>query len=149
MEHVVFIALFILAIPLALFVIFKPVIKDKTVRNNVMNSDPLTRHYCFVLNCNQQEAISQLSIRNVKDTPEYTFDINALIITFSHIGVSIDHQLCFYTIENRTYLKVSRMRFLPNKSNIPHMINSFFINKIGAIPVDCTYFKSVVCSTNR
>lgn len=146
MEYNVFITLFILAIPLALFVIFKPIIKDKTVRNNVMNSDPSMRHYCFVLNCNQQEAIGQLSIRNVKDTPECTLDINALIITFSHIGVSIDYQLSFYTIENRTYLKVSRIKRFHNRSNIPFMINSFFINKIGAIPVDYTYFESVVCS---
>lgn len=148
MEYIVFITLFILAIPLALFVIFKPVIKDKTVRNNVMNSDPSIRHYCFVLNCNQQEAIRQLSIRNVKDAPECTFDINTLIITFSHVGVSIDYQLSFYTIENRTYLKASRIKFFHN-GNIPFMVNSFFINKIGAIPVDYTHFESVVSSTKR
>lgn len=112
-----------------------------------MNSDPSLQHYCFVLNCNQQEAIDQLSICNVKDTPECTLDINDLIITFSHIGVSIDYQLSFYTIENRTYLKVSRMKLFHNGSNIPFMINSFFINKIGAIPVDYTYFESVVCFT--
>ena len=148
MEHIVFVVLFILAIPLVLFVILKPEIEDKKIRNNVTNSDPLAQHYCFELKCDQQEAIRQLSIRNVKDTPEYTFDINSLIITFSHLGVSIDHQLFFYTIENKTYLKVSRMRFLHNKSNIPLMINRFFINKIDAVPVDYTYFQSVICSTN-
>ena len=148
MEHIVFLVLFILAIPLVLFVILKPVVEDKKIRNNVTNSDPLTQHYCFELKCNQQKAIRQLSIRNVNDTPKYTFDINSLIITFSHLGASIDYQLFFYTIGKRTYLKVSRMKFLHSKSNIPLMINRFFINKIDAIPVDYTYFESVVCSTN-
>ena len=84
MEFVVFIALFILAMPLALFLIFKPVIADKKVRNNVTNSDPLTQHYCFVLNCEQNEALDKLSIRNVYDTLEYTFDRNRSIMAIPH-----------------------------------------------------------------
>ena len=96
MEYVVFIALFILAMPLALFLIFKPVIADKKVRNNVTNSDLLIQHYCFVLNCEQNEALDKLSIRNVNDTLEYTFDRNRLVIVFSHLGASIEHQLSFY-----------------------------------------------------
>ena len=146
MEDIVFIALFILTIPLILFVIFKPVIEDRKARNNVMNSDPLTQHYCFVLKCNQQEAIDQLSIPNVNDKPGYTFDIDSLIITFSHLGVSIKHQLSFYVVENKTYLKVSRVKFMHSRSNIPLMINRFFIEKIGAVPVDYSYFEYSICT---
>ena len=146
MEFVVFIALFILAMPLALFLIFKPVIADKKVRNNVTNSDPLTQHYCFVLNCEQNEALDKLSIRNVNDTLEYTFDRNRSIIVFSHLGASIEHQLSFYVAENKTYLKVSRVKMMHSRSNIPLMINRFFIEKIGAVPVDYSYFVSSVCT---
>ena len=142
MEFVVFIALFILAIPLALFLIFKPVIADKKVRNNVTNSDPLTQHYCFVLNCEQNEALDKLSIRNVNDTLEYTFDRNRSIIVFS----SIEHQLSFYIAENKTYLKVSRVKYMHSGGNIPWMINRFFIEKLGAVPVDYSYFVSSVCT---
>ncbi len=146
MEYIVFIALFILAIPLALFLILKPVMADKKVRNNVMNSDPLMQHYCFVLNCNQSEAIEQLANRNAKDTLEYTFDADCLTIFFSHLGASIEHQLSFYVVENRTYLKVSRVKFMHSRSNIPLMINRFFIEKIGAVPVNYAYFESSVCA---
>ncbi len=146
MEYIVFIVLFILAIPLALFLIFKPVMEDKKVRNNVMNFDSLMQHYCFVLNCNQSEAIKQLAVRNVKDTLEYTFDADCLTIVFSHLGVSIEHQLSFCKVENRTYLKVSRVKFLHSRSNIPLMINRFFIEKIGAIPVDYACFESSFCT---
>ena len=120
MEYIVFIALFILTILLALFLIFKPVMEDKKVRNNIMNSDLLTQHYCFVLSCNQSEAIKQLTIRNVKDTLEYTFDADCLTIVFLHLGVSIEHQLSFCVVENRTYLKVSRVNFI--KLNIKFLL---------------------------
>ena len=142
MEYLVFIALFILAMPLALFLIFKPVIADKKVRNNVTNSDPLRQHYCFVLNCEQNDALDKLSICNVNDTLEYTFDRNRSIIVFS----SIEHQLSFYISENKTYLKVSRAKFMHSRSNIPLMINRFFIEKIGAVPVDYSYFVSSICT---
>ena len=145
MENTVFIALFVLAIPLALFLIFKPVKADKKIQNNVINSDPLMQHYCFVLDCDQAEALEQLSAHNVNDTIEYTFDKNRLIIVFSHLGASIEHQISFYVVENKTYLKVSRVKFMHNKSNIPLMLNRFFIEKIGAVPVDYSYFVSSIC----
>ncbi len=146
MEYIIFIALFILAIPLALFLIFKPVIEDKKVRNNVMNSDPLTQHYCFVLDCNQTEALDKLSIHNVNDILEYTLDTNRLLIVFSHLGASIEHKLFFYVVENKTYLKVSRVKFMHSRSNIPLMINRFFVEKIDAVPVDYSYFVSSICT---
>ena len=146
MEFITFISLFILLIPLTLFIIFKPVMEDKKVRNNVMNSDPLTQHYCFVLNCNQLEAIEQLTIHNIEDTLEYTFDADCLTIVFSQLGASIEHQLFFYVVENKTYLKVSRVKFMHSRSNIPLMINRFFIEKIGAVPVDYSYFVSSICT---
>ncbi len=149
MEFIAFIVIFIFAIPLALFIIFKPVIEDRKSRNNVMNSDPLTQHYCFVLNCNQSEAINQLAIHNVNDKLEYSFDAECLTITFLHLGVSIEHQLSFYIFENKTYLKVSRVKFWHSTSNIPLMINRFFVEKIGATPVDYTFFESTVCSTTH
>ena len=146
MEYIVFIALFILAMPLALFLIFKPVMVDKKVRNNVANSDPLTQHYCFVLDCDQTEALDKLSTRNVNDTLEYTFDRNRSIIVFSHLGASIEHQLSFYVVENKTYLKVSRVKFIHSRSNIPLMVNRFFIEKIGAVPVEYSYFMASICT---
>ena len=146
MEYVVFIALFVLAVPFALFLIFKPVMEDRKVRNNVTNTDSLTQHYCFVLDCDQIKALDKLSTHNVNDTLEYTLDTNRLVIVFSHLGASIEHQLFFYVVENKTYLKVSRVKFMHSRSNIPLMINRFFIEKIGAVPVDYSYFMSSICT---
>ena len=145
MQYIVLIMHLIIAVPLVLFMILRPVMADKKVRNNVRNFDPLTRHYCFVLDCSQTEALDKLSIRNVYDSLEYALDKDYLTIVFSHLGASIEHQLSFYVVENKTYLKVSRVRLLHSRSNIPFMINRFFVEKIGAVPVDYSYFVSFVC----
>lgn len=146
MEFIETIAFFVLAAPLLLFIIFKPAIQDARVRNNVSNSDPFTRHYCYILHSTQDETVNKLSIHNITDTLEYTFDADCLTITFSHQGASIKHQLSFYTVENETYLKVSRIKFMHSKSNIPLMINQFFVKKLDAKPVDYNYFEATVCS---
>ena len=148
MEYIVFIILFILAIPLVLFIIFKPVSEDRKIRNNITNFDSFMQHYCFELTCNQSDAISQLSIHNVKDTLEYKFDSNHLTIVFLHLGASIEHQLSFYVFENKTYLKVSRVKFMHERSNIPLIINKFFVEKVGATPVDYSYFETIIAPLN-
>lgn len=146
MEIIVFIVLLMLFISLILFVIFKLLSDDKKIRNNVTNTDSLMRHYCFALTINQPDTVSQLSIHNVKDTLEYTFDVNHLTIVFLHLGASIEHHLSFYVFENKTYLKVSRVKFIHERSNIPLMINKFFVEKIGAVPVDYSYFESIIAN---
>ena len=144
MEYIVFTLLLILAFPLALYIIFKPVMDDKKVRHHIENSDLFNRHYCFLLTQNQTDAIRQLSIHNIYDTLEYKFDADQKIIVFFHSGASIQHQISFFIFENKTYLKVSRVRFLHSKSNIPYKINKFFMEKIGAVPVDYSYFESTI-----
>ena len=146
MEFYVIIPLFILAIPFALFVIFKPIMEDKKARNKIRNSDPLTRHYCFVLDCDQAEVINQLSVPSAQDALEYTFDADCGTISFLYLGASIEYQLSFYVVENKTYLKVSRVKFLHSRSNVPLKVNRFFIEKISAVPVDYTFFESTVCA---
>lgn len=127
---------------LALLLTFKPVLEDRKIRNNVVSTDSAMRHYCYTLNCTQSELIAQLSMRNVNDVLEYTFDANRLTIVFSYLGVSMEHRLSFYSVENVTYLKVSRVRFMHSRSNIPLMVNRFFVEKIGAVPVHFIHFES-------
>lgn len=140
MEYIV---LMMILMPLVLFLILKPAMADRKVRNNVNNSDLSARHYCFVLDCNQADALDKLSRRNVNDNLTYTLNKDCLTIVFSHFGISVKYQLSFYVVENKTYLKVSRVKFL-HSSHIPLMINRFFIEKIGAIPVDYSSFESSI-----
>ena len=149
MEYFVLAVLFVAAIIVALFLIFKPVIEDKKVRKNVGNSDRITQHYCFLLHCTENETIECLSAHNVNDVLEYTFDTEALPICFNRNSTTIEHKLSFYHIENLTYLKVSRVKLMHDKSNIPIMINRFFIEKLAAEPIDYAAFEKIVCPVSQ
>ena len=150
MVYVVFAVLFVLTCGLASFGIFRPVLQDKHVRNGVNNSDLCMQHFCFELPCDRQEAIRQLCIRNVQDALTYTYDADSMVISFGEQQPTMDCRLTFYLHENKTYLKVSRIRFVQFGRGEPlFLINRFFINKIGAIPVAYADFEALVCSGNR
>ncbi|MBE7064345.1 MAG: hypothetical protein E7384_00800 [Ruminococcaceae bacterium] len=152
MDFLLLITLFIIiATPIALFAIFKPTIDDAKIRNNISNSDIFMQHYCFLLERNQSDTIDQLKHdkKNNTNTLKYTFDANSLIITFYGLNASIKHQLTFYDIDNKTYLKVSRIHFTHQRSTIPLLINRFFIKEIGATPIDYNSFESMVCEKTQ
>lgn len=146
MKYILLIYLLILCIPLVLFMIFKPHTDDRKNTDNIINYDTLMQHHCFALNCTRPEAIDRLLWHNTTDTLDYSFDPRSSTLIFSHLGTSIEFQLSFYLFGNRTYLKVSRVKYIHNRSNILYMINQFFIDKLDAVPVDYTYFEAAICS---
>lgn len=144
MKFTVFCVLFAAAAAGALFIIFKPIITDKKIRKGIRNSDSLMQHYSFLLYCTQSEAIEQLSYGNVNDILAYSFDKKSLTIVFERFSTSITCRLSFYNVGGKSYLKVSRMNFLHSRSNIPFLLNRFFIEKIAAEPIDYSAFEEIV-----
>lgn len=149
MNPIVFVILFAVCFPLVLLLIFIPVIRDKKARNGVTNFDTFSKNYSYLLNHSQESVLELLSIKNSKDILDYTFDSNAMIIRFEDLNATIDYQLSFYYIDNKTFLKVSRIHLIHDRSNIPYMINRFFIEKIGAEPVDYHYFEGLISSVHE
>lgn len=146
MEYVAIIALFFVFIPMFFFLIFKPVMADRKARNNINNSDTFTRNYCFLLNCSQADALDKLAIRNIYDPLECALDRDSMTIVFD---ASLEYKLSFRVVNNKTYLKVSKSKDPLYRGNIPLMINRFFIEKIGAIPVDYSFYRSHIDRTEN
>lgn len=149
MNPIIFIILFAVCVPLVLLLIFIPMIKDKRVRNGVVNTDTFSRNYYYSLNRSQENVVDLLSQKSDEDIMQYSFDRVSMIIRFRNLIATIDYQLSFYSIDNKTFLKVSQIQLVYDKSNIPYMINRFFIEKIGAEPVDYHYFEGLVNSSNE
>ena len=103
-----------------LYIIFRPKIEN------------LKDWYGFKLKCTQDEAIQKLSVRNIYDVLEYTFDKDTLIICLTHHSTSITYQLSFYLIDDITYLKVGNVNLFYPSSFIPLYIDRFFAKKIDA-----------------
>ena len=138
-----FIILFVLAVSLTIPMIIKPILADQKARNGVDNCDLYSGNYHFLLKNDRFAALKELSARNVFDALEYTFHADTSTITFSHLSAKIDYRLTFIEHNGCTYLKVSRIPRLHDQSNIPYMINTFFIQKLNATPVDSTFFASL------
>ena len=137
MEAVILFVLSLLAGVFVLWVVIKPAVKNRAVRGGVVNTDRFSRHYCFRLPCNEREAVERLSVPNVKDAMRYSFDGESLCITFTHMNAVIPYALRFCVVGDTTYLKVSRVKLLHDKSNIAYLINRFFFEKLDAEPVAC------------
>lgn len=149
MKFVIYAIGFILLSVIMICVILNPYFKDKKVRNGIVNFDTYMRSYVYVLKCGKQDVIKKLSIHSIYDKPEYLFDDVNLIITFLHLNVKIKYQLYFIENEGRTYLNVYRIKFLHDKSNIPYMINAFWINKINAVPIEYSFFEVLNKNTSH
>lgn len=139
MEPILFIPIFVIACGVILFLIFKPVLKDRKARNGITNFDTTMRNYCFCLKIDEQEALTKLSNPNPSDPLEYTYNENNRVITFLYYGAKVDYQLSCVQIEGQTWLHISQISLL-SRGNIPYAINSFFINKLAAIPTDYSAF---------
>ena len=78
--------LFLFACIIALYIIFKPYFVDKNVRNNINNFDTFMMNYVFIVNDNKHNIIEKLSIHNIYDKPNYTYDVENQIICFNYFS---------------------------------------------------------------
>lgn len=142
-----FLSVFIPFICLAAIVLYlslKPGFDDKKARKGVPNSDTFMNNYVYLLHTDIQEAIAKLFVPNAKDPLLYSFNHQSLTITFTEFNAPIKYNLTFYTIDHTTYLKVSRASFFYSRCTIPYKINSFFIQKLDAVPVVYSHFEKLL-----
>jgi len=137
---IVLIFLFVV-MPLGLFFTLKPMFNDMKIRNGVDNTDFHMCHYAFALNNTYDQAIRLLSARNVTDAMDYQFDPQKMTIDFSNNTESLKYRLTFYIIDGNTHLLVSKMNKFHGRTHIPYLINRFFVEKLGAAPVDYSAFE--------
>lgn len=137
--------LFLFACIIALYIILKPYFIDKNIRNNIDNFDTFMMNYVFIVNDSKHNIIKKLSIHNIYDKPNYTYDVENQIICFNYLTADIKYKLEFISADStHIYLLVSQIYILHSKSNIPYMINTFFTNKINAQPFDYSTFERLV-----
>ena len=148
-EFLIILISFIVIGPAILYLILAPSIKDSKIRKNVMNYDFNAMNYCFKLPCGKDKAFQIMAVNDPKDTLSYDFDLLTSTVSFpGEFGgeFGYTYTLRFYPVNEETYLKVSCQHFFRGKSNLPFMINEFFVKKLGAVPFDYRRFDAVVGS---
>ena len=138
-------------VPLALLAILLPMIKDEKAKKGVSNSDAFYKNFSFALKCTQQEAMEKLAVKEKSDALNYDYYPLSNKMLLRGGNYIYEYSLTYYTVGDETYLKVDYSKLLELTKrdyyyNLQYMINMFFINKLGAVPIDYKYFQSITGS---
>ncbi len=127
-----FLLLALLLLGFALIYIFKPVYNDHKITKGVYNRDICSHQYLFRVEKSLDEIVQLLAKNNAYDTLDYAYDPNTNVITFEK---QISYNLRITPQGAHCILTVTQKNIFHSKSNVPFGINTFFIQKLDAVPI--------------
>ena len=144
MKFIIFAIVFVALIPIALFLILKPMLRERKISNGIRNQDTLSQNYLFKINYSKQEFLRRIELSNVTDSMDYAFDNNTMVITFSKFNAEIPYTVTIKESENGCYIRLTKNGFFSERSNIPSYINEFMIKKFDAELLPYEEYKNIV-----
>ena len=134
----IFIVVFVVMIPIALYLILKPVFKHNKLLNGIVNYDTFMKKYVFSVALSKEEFFSQLKMPNVQDVLEYTLSNDGTVITFRLYNGKYPYKINVDAFNESIILRVEQ---LSANSKPAFYINEFFIKKFNAKPLDFEKYK--------
>ncbi len=131
---------FVFAVPVALYLIFKPMFQQRKLLNGVINYDTFMRKFVFQIDFTKEEFYSKLKIHNVNDVLEYDLDEQSSVVTFKRYNAKFPYKVEIDEFKESIVLRVEQIPLVMDKGNVPYYINEFFIKKFGAKPIDYQKF---------
>ena len=119
--------------------------RSKT-RSFVINSDPFSRKFVFLLPSGLEQignVVEKLNVPNAGDVMRYEFDPATLKITFLYWGSLGEYRLLFVPMNGHVYLRVEQLSLF-TKLILPRQMTAFFREKLGAAPVDYSFYERLV-----
>lgn len=125
---------------LALIVI-SPIIdalrKNRSTAKNVVNHNPFSTEFVYVIAFSKEEMDKRLSGRGEAVGIAYRYDKDRSLITLSIDGAERCYLL---SVEDRTdegtyLLRVTQQNGLTDRGYIPYLINPFFVKRLDAVPI--------------
>ena len=134
----IFVIIFVVMIPIALYLILKPMFKHNKLSNGIVNYDTFMRKYVFSVALDKEEFYSQLKIPNVQDVLEYTLSNDDTVITFMLYNSEYPYKINVDAFNVSIILRVEQLSL---NSKPAFYINEFFIKKFNAKPLDFEKYK--------
>ena len=134
----IFVIIFIVMIPIALYLILKPMFKHNKLLNGIVNYDTFMRKYVFSVALDKEEFYSQLKMQNVQDVLEYTLSNDDTVITFMLYNGKYPYKINVDAFNESIILRVEQLSL---NSKPAFYINEFFIKKFNAKPLDFEKYK--------
>ena len=144
MEFIFFALVMVILIPVVLYFILAPMLREEKISNNVRNQDTFSQEYLFKVNYTKNEFLQKLNIPNIYDVLEFTFDNNTMTITFSKYNAKIPYTVTIKESENGCYIRLTKKVFIGDRSNIPFQINEFMIKKFDAELLPYKEYKNII-----
>ncbi len=133
---VIVIIFVVFVIPIALYIIFKPMFRQHKLLSGVVNYDTFMRKFVFCIELTKEEFYSQLKRHNNNDVLEYSLNDDCSIITFTRYNAKFPYKIQIDEFDEITILRVEQIQKIMDKGNVPYYINEFFIKKFNATPLE-------------
>ena len=133
----IFIFFFVIML-LALYLIFKPIIKQKNLLNGTVNYDAFMHKYVFRIPLKKEDFYAHLKTPNVCDALEYYLSEDYTVITFKMYNYNFSYEMNVAEFNDSIVLRVKQL----SVNNRPALhINEFFIKKFDAEPLNFEQYK--------
>ena len=130
----IFVIMFVVVvIPIALYIIFKPMFRQNKLLNGIVNYDTFMRKFVFRIEITKEEFYSQLKIRNINDVLEYSLNEDCSVITFTMYNMKYSYKIIVDDFNESIILRVEQIQIT---SRPAFRINEFFIKKFNATPLE-------------
>ena len=130
----IFVIMFVVVvIPIALYIIFKPMFRQNKLLNGIVNYDTFMRKFVFRIEITKEEFYSQLKIRNINDVLEYSLNEDCSVITFTIYNMKYSYKIIVDDFNESIILRVEQIQIT---SKPAFRINEFFIKKFNATPLE-------------
>ena len=130
----IFVIMFVVVvIPIALYIIFKPMFRQNKLLNGIVNYDTFVRKFVFRIEITKEEFYSQLKIRNINDVLEYSLNEDCSVITFTVYNMKYSYKIIVDDFNESIILRVEQIQIT---SKPAFRINEFFIKKFNATPLE-------------
>ncbi len=123
----------VVVIPIALYIIFKPMFRQNKLLNGIVNYDTFMRKFVFRIEITKEEFYSQLKIRNINDVLEYSLNEDCSVITFTMYNMKYSYKIIVDDFNESIILRVEQIQIT---SKPAFRINEFFIKKFNATPLE-------------
>ncbi len=127
---------FVVIIPVALYIVLKPMFRQDKLLSGVVNYDTFMRKFVFRVELTKEEFYAQLKIHNISDLLEYYLSDDYSVITFTRYNSKFPYKILIDEVNESIILRVEQIPKIMDRGNVPYLINEFFIKKFNATPLE-------------
>ena len=134
----------VIFVPVVLVVCLIPVMKERKLSNGIRNQDVFSQNYLFQVNCSKCDFLKRMNTKNGYDMLEYTFDSDAMTVTFLKYGGRMPYTVLVKEFENGCYIRLQKSTSILGRGVMPYQMIEFMQKKFDAKLLPYEEYKDIV-----